>query len=246
MASQSNKLGKFVNKLDQQIDFNTRRVSRNFPVVERSVGALNQVTPFTANFKASAQNNVSLSLYFRDYTPSCTISPGTPDVMATVSILGVYPIADDYTVSPAYTYITNIETSDKILEAGDFFTQDNFKIIMPVDGCYGVFYSSDTYGIGYPSNGYMSFEIYNNDVLANSLTWTALARQSILGPSLYEYQPPKPVYTFIPCKAGDKLEFKIKEYKVDYPIPWVAGTQLRGFLANLNGTIEITLIGSAE
>lgn len=241
MASRD-RLGKYVGKTDTETDFNTRRLGENFPLVERTINSFNKLMPFRASFQTRPNaESAFLNIYFREYQFSCAVSPPILDVQCSLSFSGV-------NTGGYYSMLNTTANVDKINNPPNpDFTWTTSAVTVPLDGCYFVRVDSGDSGPSYFSDRQVTTTIFHNGV---PFKWESFGPTGILillGPGIYFYSAPSPLFGVVDCKAGDTISVAIAETGVADPIPWY-GTSLSGYFLSSPDltTVSIKLVATAE
>jgi hypothetical protein len=239
--------GQKIANIRKSSNLNARRVKENFIQPSRIVDNFNIIHPYSTTFTAKEGASASLSLKFDEITTPCTINPPLLHIATSAYFNGDSP----------GTLTELFNTSQALSPPGvdppiPDFTLDSGGVVVPVDGCYSVFWNSGSWGVGYFSDKLVTVTVLRRTPDGNLYPIRSIGRgptgvTALLGPLIYSYTPVSPLYAVVECKAGDAIVMAMNQGGIGDKYPWYNGG-LTGFFDDpLNGSgITVTLVAVAE
>lgn len=222
--------GKKLYKNAEQTKHNTRRKKENFLKPEAVVDNLNLINTFKTGFQMDSRSTARLNLKINPVPVPCTVNPPILNSSATA-----YLTSDSPGFFGGFTSTT-----------GDYELVDG-GIKVPYDGCYSVHWNSGAWGVGYFGDRNVTVQFTHNGYVYRAATQPTTGAIIILGPTIYVYVAPSPLYAVVAAKAGDVLGVILTQFDIAAGYPWLGGP-LGGFFYNPPGysLFTVTLIASAE
>ena len=224
------KLGRSIKDTSVAAEHNVRRYAEKFPYVDRGVGYFNKLHPHTTSFKMPPGKSAYLNVKLVDAPIPCTIN--SPDTR--VECVGVLTGANPGAIT-------------RFASNSGGFTLSGGQIVVPVAGCYSVYFVS--WASGYTQmrgDAIVGAALTHNGQIAIGLTRPAQGVWGF-GGGVWTYAPPSPFYKYMACNVGDTIGGILTQSVTGSTVDWW-GPRDFSLWMNDDGstTISIKLIAEAE
>lgn len=217
--------GKQIRKIMEESKQNARRVSRNFPQIERKVDAVIFDTPYKMEFALSDHpHSVKLNLYISPPAScfKCNIAYSSPETLQAVATSPLFGPGDGNPYPGVYTGLSSNVPGIPDFEIGPQ------GILVPQDGVYTIQFVGGTAGVTVATNSTIVASVRHNGIIKAQQVFTIANGKLPVAPAFFGANVN--LYGLcIEARAGDSME------------SWMIGSGIAFY--NPTGTLTIRLVG---
>ena len=243
MSDNLNQLGKGLSSNNKEASTNVGRALEDSLKVQRLVDNFNSLTSFKQSILVPKDSSAYMDLRITELPVACSVNPPILDIQASAGFTSDNP---GYFAEYIPTFNGPFQSTTVLDPPNPDFIVDSTGFVVPLDGCYSVYWTSSAWGVGYYDDKTVTVGITRNDYVIRQVQQTTTGGIHVLGPTIYVYTPASPIWVIVEARAGDKISAWLTQDNIEEGYPWIGHPEGLGGFFTGGGAVTVKLVAEAE